>query len=481
MGFFRTAVATGLVSASFLFPPAQATAGVGDFLMSWPISQPAGFAYNHKALAVDGSGQLFHTDYDDMFGDPNEKVWVYDTETGTLLRTFSGFGRGEGVYFNSAGIDVAPDGNVYLSDMSNHRVLVFANDGTYLRQIGSYGTGEGQLQYPVDLALDRLGRVYVADYQNNRVAVFDSQGVFLHNIGGPGSGDGFFSGVWGVEVTAEDKVYVADVSRCDVQVFEPSGAFLFKFGGQGGGFGRPRGIASDGAGHVFVADEGGTIQAFDSAGAPLTLWGSYGSGPGQMIEPMNIDVDRHGRLYLMDALNGRIQVFSAYRLLVESLPVTTVSKGTMVSGVATARVVDESGSAVPGARVTGHWEGLTADLEEGLTGPDGLVAFSSDGLRRPLGTFRFTVDSVTAPGRLLDPADSVLTGSAAFPPPPVCTDADADGFFLEGGGCGPADCNELDSAVNPGALESCSNLTDDDCDGAVDCLDRDCRKDPACR
>jgi serine protease len=46
---------------------------------------------------------------------------------------------------------------------------------------------------------------------------------------------------------------------------------------------------------------------------------------------------------------------------------------------------------------------------------------------------------------------------------PVCTDADGDGWCVEGG-----DCSDGDGAVNPGAEELCGDGIDNNCDGQVD-------------
>ena len=46
----------------------------------------------------------------------------------------------------------------------------------------------------------------------------------------------------------------------------------------------------------------------------------------------------------------------------------------------------------------------------------------------------------------------------------ACTDADGDAYPVEGGTCGPVDCDDADPAVHPGAEEIPRNGIDDDCD-----------------
>ncbi len=54
-----------------------------------------------------------------------------------------------------------------------------------------------------------------------------------------------------------------------------------------------------------------------------------------------------------------------------------------------------------------------------------------------------------------------------------CTDSDADGFYLEGGSCGPQDCDDSNPAINPSAVEDCTDGIDNDCDGLIDGADPD--------
>ncbi|MEW6221017.1 MAG: putative metal-binding motif-containing protein [Thermodesulfobacteriota bacterium] len=67
---------------------------------------------------------------------------------------------------------------------------------------------------------------------------------------------------------------------------------------------------------------------------------------------------------------------------------------------------------------------------------------------------------------LIDAADPAAAGC-----PPICTDQDGDGFAAEGGDCGPADCNDNSAAVYPGAVETCTDGLDNDCNGLIDAAD----------
>jgi hypothetical protein len=58
--------------------------------------------------------------------------------------------------------------------------------------------------------------------------------------------------------------------------------------------------------------------------------------------------------------------------------------------------------------------------------------------------------------------------------PSQCTDGDGDGYAVEGGACGPLDCDDTYILSNPGASEICNDGYDNDCDGLLDGADTDC-------
>jgi DNA-binding beta-propeller fold protein YncE len=79
------------------------------------------------------------------------------------------------------------------------------------------------------------------------------------------------------------------------------------FGTGDGEFDRPRGIAVDSNGNVYVADSGNNrIQKFNSTGIFLDKWGERGNGEGQFINPIHIAIDSNNDIYVTEDLTGII-------------------------------------------------------------------------------------------------------------------------------------------------------------------------------
>ncbi len=222
---------------------------------------------------------------------------------------------------------------------------------TAVQVLGAPGSGPGQLWAPGAIALDAQGNLFVADSGNHRVVRFDAQGNFFSwgsycdlqtgdgclDPDGEGpleAGDGQFKTPWGIAVDGQGRVYVADTWNHRIQVFDGKGRFLGKWGegvlvdtGEDAaaraahpfGFYGPRAVAVDPQGNVYVADTGNErILAYrirpDTSGRLaaeyLYQWGTAGSAPGQFLEPVGLAVDASGRIYVADAWNMRLQVFA---------------------------------------------------------------------------------------------------------------------------------------------------------------------------
>ena len=98
-----------------------------------------------------------------------------------------------------------------------------------------------------------------------------------------------------------------------VQVFDAVGGLQAVIGSVGDGsghFSRPKGVAVDRLGHVYVVDAAfENIQVFDGSGRFLLDWGSAGKDAGEFWLPAGIAIDGENRIFVADAFNRRIQVF----------------------------------------------------------------------------------------------------------------------------------------------------------------------------
>ena len=129
-------------------------------------------ALNPSDVAISGQ-QLFVTDLE------NGQVVVLDKRSGEEIRRWGLKGSGKGEMFLPTNIELDAEGNVFVTDTGNFRVLKFDPDGRLLKQIGSLGRSLGQFVRPKGIAVDREGRLYVVDSAFENVQVFDSEGKLL--------------------------------------------------------------------------------------------------------------------------------------------------------------------------------------------------------------------------------------------------------------------------------------------------------------
>ena len=89
---------------------------------------------------------------------------------GTFVRQWGTQGGGEGQFNQPVGVAVS-GGEVFVSDLGNHRIQVFGLDGSFVRQWGTEGAGEGQFVGPSCVAVSGE-EVIVCDRSNNRIQIF---------------------------------------------------------------------------------------------------------------------------------------------------------------------------------------------------------------------------------------------------------------------------------------------------------------------
>lgn len=111
-------------------------------------------------------------------------------------------------------------------------------------------------------------------------------------------------GIGGAAAPAEE-FCAGDVCACDCGEFA---CFVRSWGSLSFAFPNGVGVAADGT--LYVAEFPHRILHYDAAGTRLGEWGSEGSGPGEFNSPTGVAVGPDDLIYVVDAGNHRIQVFT---------------------------------------------------------------------------------------------------------------------------------------------------------------------------
>jgi len=106
-----------------------------------------------------------------------------------------------------------------------------------------------------------------------------------------------------------------------VQIFDKEGNFVSSFGEAGnatGFFARPKGIATDSFGNVYVVDAlFHSVQVFNREGELLDYFGTQGQDNGQFWLPSGIFIDENNYIYIADSYNSRIQIYQIIKSATE--------------------------------------------------------------------------------------------------------------------------------------------------------------------
>lgn len=253
--------------------------------------------------------------------------------------------------------DLAVDsvGNVFVAD--SYYDSAQGTNGT-VRKVTPAGVvstvatdcGSNALNVPAGVAVDTANNLYIANTGSNEICKQTASGAKSVLVPG-GAG---LQEPRGLAVDTGGNVYIADSFNEVVRKVAPNGALSTLAGGlvtrgnvdavgSAARFRRPNGVAVDGGGNVYVADEENhTIRKITSGGSVSTLAGlgpnfGYADGTGaaaKFFGPAASVVDGQGNVYIIDAYNFVI------RKVTPAGVVTTLAGAPGVRGN-----VDGSGSA----------------------------------------------------------------------------------------------------------------------------------------
>jgi hypothetical protein len=252
---------------------------------------------NPNAVALDSSGNLYVSDAG------NNRVLYYPIGSTTATRVYgqagsfsSGTANNGGISSNSlsapTGLTLDSNGNLYVSDAGNNRVLYYpAGSTTATRvygQAGSFSSGTANypsgtpsttsLLTPYGLDLDSSGNLYISDSGNSRVLYYVAGSTTATRV--YGQGVSFTIGTannGGVSATSlnvpgelaldsNNNLYVADTHNNRVLYYAGTSTTATRVYGQAGDLttgssgvtaftlNQPYGVAIDSSGKIYVSD-----------------------------------------------------------------------------------------------------------------------------------------------------------------------------------------------------------------------------------
>jgi len=191
--------------------------------------------------------------------------------------------------------------------------------------------GDGLARVPFSVVLSDDGDVVVFSFLPGGGSVLDRfapDGAHLQVLAKfePGHERGRLSGPAGVASDGAGNLYVPDSDRCCIVKFSPTGELVDEFGQEGTAEGELRGprdvdAAADGA--MIIADtENHRVQIWEPDGTVRACFGAEededeesaylesGSGEGEFHRPYGVTFDEAGALWVADTNNHRVQRLS---------------------------------------------------------------------------------------------------------------------------------------------------------------------------
>lgn len=261
------------------------------------------------------------------------------TDSGGVL-TLAQFNHPWGLAFDRAG-------NMFIADHVNSEIRKISTAGAISTYAGTTVTGHtgdssaataAALNRPASIVTDAAGNLYIADGQGNCIRKISASGI-IYTIAGNDTagytGDGgpataaTFNDPTGIAMDASGNLYIADSGNNVIRKISSSG-IISTFAGTGtrgytgdGGpasaatFSGPLGVAIDGAGNIYVADNlNNVVRKINTAQTISTFAGNGTEGytgdggpatAAQLNTPNSMVFDASGAMLLSDQGNNAVR------------------------------------------------------------------------------------------------------------------------------------------------------------------------------
>jgi sugar lactone lactonase YvrE len=303
-----------------------------------------------SSIAVSPNGDIYLTEWErNRIWKFNKKTRQLSRIAGSVNGRFGSSNDGtlaiNSVLWQPTGIIVTPDGDIIFAETFNHRLrkidkvtgelVTIAGTGNSVSDGDGGAATSASLAYPQYLALDDDGNLYVSDGSQHTVRMIEASTGIISTIAGNGtagdSGDGDqailaqLHGSSGLTVH-EGYLYIASTQRHRIRRVNLSTGVISLVAGNGnnensgdGGLARDAGVqfplmlSFDASDNLFVCAQG-IIRKITAAGTITTVAGNGGFGgdgaaavDATLQWPYGIAYDNEGNLVFTDFLNDRIR------------------------------------------------------------------------------------------------------------------------------------------------------------------------------
>jgi hypothetical protein len=248
--------------------------------------------------------------------DPQDNIWIVDAGSNMLTKFDP-----DGKFLMTLGrkpesINVRPGPGVPARPIDPRPAPAAAEAGGAAANAPPPGAGiQGEtFVLPADVTFDRAGNIYVADGYgtNNRIAKFNRDGNWVKGWGQTGSGPGQFNKIRGIASDAAGNIYVADAGNKRIQVFDGDGAFRSQITG----IGMPQAICISGGPTQYLYSsnsndpeslDNGEIYKVQLTGQIVGKFGKAGKLPKEFGMVNALDCRTENDLWVAEVWNWRAQ------------------------------------------------------------------------------------------------------------------------------------------------------------------------------
>ena len=291
-------------------PPEKPVAGPEGQVIIGRLGGGRGQFSSPAGVAVDHQGNVYVAD------SGNNRIQKFDQD-GNFLGAFGTAGGGQGQFNEPWGVAVDGEGNIYVADTWNHRIQKFDSNFRFLKawggaflEVGKRQPGPLELFGPRSIAIDADGNLWVTDTGDKRILKFDPDGNPLAQYGGAGSGPGQFNEPVGIAIAPSGEILVADTWNLRIQRFSPNFDYLGEMPvqswGSHGVTDKPYLAVLD-DGRIVASDPAnGAVLVFDSAGQQVAAWRAPVSGA-EVSRPVGVAVSGTGDVWIADGSTGQVR------------------------------------------------------------------------------------------------------------------------------------------------------------------------------